>query len=357
MVIYVGLMVVCCGLALLIRENCIKNSNQEALNRTIVLFIFLAMFAVSACRVAVGNDYWVYKLNFTEIAGGREGVLAYEPGFLFLVKALQFLFGKESYIAVFAFFSFFTVLFFVRAVKDQSEWIAFSLFLLLANGYYYSSLNTVRYYLVFAMALWSMKFVIERRHAEFILTIVLAAFMHKTVLIVIPVYYICRIRWKPWFFALLGAGSASLIFFKDFYRMIIFKVYPYYQGSEFDTGRVSYMNILKAGAVLIFCVIFYKQAVKDDIRNTFYFNLSVISFIVYTCCSFVPEYTRLGYYFAGAQIFLLPSVVRRIENKKVKILMGSGIVFCFAVYFIFFLKSCYQVSIRLLPYYSWIFMP
>ena len=357
MVVYISLLLTVCIASLFIKENCIKGSNQAAVNKTIILFVFFALFAVSALRVAVGNDYWVYKLNFTEIAGGREGKLAYEPGFLFLVKALQFIFGKESYLCIFAFFSAMTVMFFVKAVKTQSEWFAFSLFLLLANGYYYSSLNTIRYYLAFAMALWSMKFVLEKRHAEFILTIVLAAFMHKTVLIVIPVYYICRLKWKAWFMALVGAGAASLIVFKDFYRKIIFLVYPYYENTAFDSGRVSYMNILKAGAVLAFAILFYKQAIKDSEQNRLYFNLSIVAFIVYTCCSFVPEYTRIGYYFAGAQIFLLPAVVKRIENLKLKWVMGGGIVLCYAVYFAFFLNSCYQVNIRLLPYYSWVFMP
>lgn len=357
MLIYLILTVSVCAMSMLIRDNCIKGTRQEAVNKTVILFVFTALFLVSACRVAVGNDYWVYKLNFTEIAGGRVGKLAYEPGFLFTVKAVQFIFGKENYIAVFAFFSFFTVLFFVRALKDQSEWFAFSLFLLLANGYYFSSLNTVRYYLAFAMALWSMKFVIEKRHTEFILTIVLAAFMHKTVLIVIPVYYLCRFKWKPWFMALLGAGSLSLFFCRDLYRKLIFMVYPYYQGSMFDTGRVSYVNILKAAAVLGLCILLYRQSIRGDEKNIFYFKLSIIAFIIYTCCSFVPEYTRLGYYFAGSQLFLLPSVLKRMEKGKLRTAAVSVVAICYGGYFLFFLRSCYEVNIRLLPYYSWIFMP
>ncbi len=357
MLIYLALALSVCGASFLIRDNCIKGTRQEALNRTVILFVFVALFLVSACRVAVGNDYWVYKLNFSAIAGGREGVLAYEPGFVFLVKVLQFIFGRENFIAIFAVFSFLTVLFFVRALKDQSEWFVFSLFLLLANGYYFSSLNTVRYYLAFAMALWSMKFVVEKRHAEFILTIVLAAFMHKTVLLVIPAYYLCRIRWKPWFMALLGAGSASLIFCRGLYRKLIFMVYPYYEGSMFDTGRISYVNILKAAAVLGLCLLLYRQAVKGDEKNLFYMKLSVFAFIIYSLCSFVPEYTRLGYYFAGAQIFLVPSVLKRMEKGKLRTAAIALVTICYAMYFAFFLRSCYDVNIRLLPYYSWIFMP
>ncbi len=357
MYLYIFVTVLVCGLSLMIRENSIKGTNAAAFNKTLVLLIGFILFALSAARVAVGNDYWVYKLNFTEIAGGRDGKLAYEGGFKFIVRTLQVIFGDEAYLVIFAFFSLVTVYFFVKALEQQSEWFVISLFLLMANGYYFSSLNTVRYYLAFAVAIFSMKYVIDRRYTEFLVTVLLASLIHKTVLIVIPVYLICRLRWKPWFYGVVAAGAGSLLIFKDLYRKLIFLVYPFYQDSAFDTGRISWINILKAAAVLILAILFYKDALKESESNRFYFKLSLVAFIVFACCSFVPEYTRIGYYFAAAQIFLVPSVLKHIRAKWLRVLCITGVLLCYAGYFVFFLKSCYQVNIRLLPYYSWFFMP
>lgn len=357
MYLYILVTVLVCGLSLMIKENSIKGTNAYAFNKTLVLLIGFILFALSAARVAVGNDYWVYKLNFTEIAGGRDGKLAYEAGFKFIVRTLQIIFGNEAYLVIFAFFSFVTVFFFVRALETQSDWFVISLFLLLANGYYFSSLNTVRYYLAFAIALFSMRYVTDKRFTEFVVTILLAACIHKTVLIVIPVYLVCRLNWKPWFYGVIAAGASSLLLFKDFYRKLIFLVYPYYQGSAFDTGRVSWANILKSAAVLILALFFYKDAVKENKNNTFYFKLSLVAFIVFACCSFVPEYTRLGYYFASAQVFLVPSVLKHIKVKWLRVLSIITVILCYTGYFAFFLRSCYQINIRLLPYYSWFFMP
>ena len=57
--------------------------------------------------------------------------------------------------------SFFTVLFFVRGLYDQSEQFCYSLYLLLTAGYYFSSLNSVRYYLVLSIAMFSVKYVLS----------------------------------------------------------------------------------------------------------------------------------------------------------------------------------------------------
>lgn len=353
MAVYISLAVITIALSLMIKENSISGTRQYALNKLAYFAIFILLFAVSMFRWAVGNDYWPYMFGFRYFAEGRP--VAYEPGFKLVIKIMQFITDKNNYVSIFTLFSFLTVFFFVKAIEEQSEWASYTLFLLLANGYYYSSLNSVRYYFAFALAMWSMKYILEERHLEFLLTILVGALFHKSILIVIPVYYLCRIKWNKIGVTIVLALSASLPIFKGFYRKIFFLFYPFYEGSLFDNSEVSYVNIAKSFAVVALCIIFYKSAIKGDKRNQFFFNLNVASFLVYTCCSFLPEYTRIGYYFAGSQIFLIPSVLKRIPKKKARIFFTVAVTVCFVLYFGFFLYTCYDVNIRLLPYRNWIF--
>lgn len=55
------------------------HSRGQMLNRVILVAVFLLLFAVSACRIAVGNDYWVYRYQFLLIAQERH--VSYEIGF------------------------------------------------------------------------------------------------------------------------------------------------------------------------------------------------------------------------------------------------------------------------------------
>ena len=127
----------------------------QARNTVAEAAIYCLLAGVSACRIAVGNDYWVYRDNFKLIAQDRH--VSSELGFNLIVRGMQDLFGYDNYLPIFGLFSLVTVFFFVKALHDQASWYAFSLFLLLTGGYYFNSLNSVRYYLALAIALFSMK--------------------------------------------------------------------------------------------------------------------------------------------------------------------------------------------------------
>lgn len=332
-------------------------NRQQARNRVAGIAIYCLLAGVSACRIAVGNDYWVYRDNFKLIAQNRH--VASEIGFNLVVRWIQMLFGYDRYLPVFAFFSLVTVFFFVKALHDQGSCYAFSLYLLLTGGYYFNSLNSVRYYLVLAIALYSMKYVLRGEYGKFILWILAGALFHKSVLLVIPVYltarYLAARRLKRWHYAAGGILLASLIFCQDIYREIVFRFYPYYRDSIFDNGRLSYANILKCVCVLILGICFCRKSLKEDMTERFYFFLNLFGLAAYCCGSFVPEISRVGYYMIISQVFLLPRLLARMENKTLRRLGYAGVIGAFGAYFVLLLRGMYAVDVRLLPYLNWIF--
>lgn len=334
-------------------------TRQQAGNRVAVFAIYCLLTGVSACRIAVGNDYWVYRMNFDLIAQDRR--VSSEIGFNSIVRFFQWLFdpGKVQYVSIFAFFSILTVYFFVRALWDQGSQFAFSLFLLMTGGYYFNSLNSVRYYFALALALFSMKYVLRGEYGKFILWVFCGALIHKSVLLVIPVYIFARFlasaKWKRWHYVVGAALVSSLIFGQEIYREIIFFFYPFYRDSVFDNGRISWINILKCVCVLALCVLCYKESLKEDIAGRFYAILNLFGLVVYSCGSFIPETSRIGYYFIIAQVFLIPRLIAGMRIKWLKHVTTVGVVVAFTGYFIMLLRGMYATDIRLLPYLNWIF--
>lgn len=330
---------------------------KEARNRIAVAAIYCLLTGVSACRIAVGNDYWVYRDNFNLIAQDRH--VASEFGFNTIVRWIQGLFGYDEYIPVFAFFSIVTVWFFVKALHDQGNYFAFSLYLLMTGGYYFNSLNSVRYYLALAMALFSMKYVLRGEYGKFILIILAGAMFHKSVLLVVPVYLAARFLaaapLKKWHYAAGGVFLCSLVFGQSLYREIIFFFYPFYRNSVFDNGQLSYANILKSGCVLILGLICYHQSLREDVANRFYFFLNLFGLVVYCCGSFIPEVSRVGYYIIISQVFLVPRLLAQMPWKGLRRLCYVGVIGAFGCYFLLLLKGMYAVDVRLLPYLNWIY--
>lgn len=336
---------------------CPGTDRQLARNRVACFAVYCLLTGVSACRIAVGNDYWVYRDNFKLIAQYRR--VSSEIGFNFIVRWIQALFGFDKYLPVFAFFSIVTVYFFVRALREQGSYYAFSLYLLMTGGYYFNSLNSVRYYLALAIALFSMKYVLRGEYGKFVIWILIGALFHKTVLLVIPVYLAAKFlavsKLKRWHYAVGVIFLASLIFCQNLYREILFFFYPYYRNSAFDNNQMSYSNILKCICVLLLGILFCRKALKEDIMNRFYFCLNLFGFVVYCCGSFIPEVSRIGYYMIISQVFLLPRLLAGVESKHLRRLGYAGVCGAFGAYFVLLLNGMYAMDIRLLPYLNWIF--
>lgn len=353
--IYVLLTVIVVLLGMMVNSNYRGqvHSRGQMLNRVILIAVFLLLFAVSACRIAVGNDYWVYRYQFLLIAQDRH--VSYEPGFQLVVYLMQLIFGYDNYLPIFALFSFLTVYFFVKAMYDQTDWFACTLFLMMTGGYYFMSFDNVRYYFALSVALYAMKYALSKRYWKFILWICFAACFHKTILIVIPIYLVAQIVWTKKNVWLIPLTAVVLFFGKEILKFVVFKFYPYYEGSVFENTSVSYVNIAKCGAILIFCLLYFKSIICKNKHLYFYFNLNLGALLLYSFASYIPELSRICYYMLIGQIFLIPGVIVRIEKKWQRILWSVLIGIAFIGYFYIFLKRSYATEIRLLPYLNWIF--
>ncbi|MCD7739149.1 MAG: EpsG family protein [Lachnospiraceae bacterium] len=330
---------------------------QEAKNMVAAGGIFVLLASVSACRIAVGNDYWVYRENFKLIYAGRD--VASEPGFNFIVYWMQKLWGYDNYLPIFGLFSVVTAAFMVKALYDQSEWFFGSLFLLMTSGYYFSSLNSVRYYLVVAMVMYATKYLLREEYLKFILWICFAALFHKSVLLVIPayliLYWLSKRKLRPWILAAGGALIVSMMLFQDFYRKIIFLFYPFYEESAYDTGSISIVNVGMGLCCLVLCFLCYGVWKDRNPHIRFYVWVNAAGLVINLFGSFIPEVTRVGNYFKVVQVFLIPALLYHLPEGKWKKLLTAGTAAAFLIYFAFFLKSAYDVDIRILPYRTWIF--
>ena len=353
--LYVLLTVVVVLLGIMVDSNYREQVHRrgQMLNRVILVAVFLLLFAVSACRIAVGNDYWVYRYQFLLIAQDRH--VSYEIGFQLVVYLMQLIFGYDNYIPIFGLFSALTVFFFVKAMYSQTDRFSYTVFLLMTGGYYFMSFDNVRYYFVLSIALYAMKFAMDKKYWRFLLWVCIAACFHKTVLIVIPVYMIARLVWTKKNVWLIPAAAGILILGREVLKFVIFKFYPFYEGSVFEDTNVSWANIAKCGAVLIFALIYFKPIVSKNKYLYFYFNLNLGALLLYSFAPYIPELSRICYYMLIGQIFLIPGIIVRIEKKWQRVMWSILIALAFAGYFYIFLKRSYATEIRLLPYLNWIF--
>ena len=130
-------------------------TRRQGVNTLSLLAIFTILFLLSALRMEVGNDYETYVDTFHEIYVG--GYVVTEPLFNAVVKVICELSGGENYLLVFAVFAFVTIWIFLKVMYEQTDDFPMAFFLFMTLGIYFRTFNTVRYYFVLAITLYSFR--------------------------------------------------------------------------------------------------------------------------------------------------------------------------------------------------------
>ncbi len=333
-------------------------SREQCFSMLCLAAVFLILFGLSALRQNVGNDYakyveFMHRL-YTDAYIDDPGVPT-EWGFNLLCRVVYGLSGYENHLLVFAIYSFVTVAFFLSAMYEQSVEFPFSFFMFMTLGYYFQSFSTVRYYLALGIALYSMKYVLRGQWGRFLLLVVAGAAFHKSIWVIVPLYFLASRSWKKWQVILATAFCSHFLFFQNFYMKLVVRLYPTYEGTEFLEGNgISYINVLRCLAVLALTAVCYQKVAQD--RNCmFYFYLNLGALILYLFCYFIPVVSRIGYYLTVSQIFFVPALLGYLEKPAMKKLFRFLAIGACILYFMLYLRRAHQDGVLVLPYKCFLF--
>lgn len=332
---------------------------RRALNRLYLAGIFAVLFMVSALRFGIGNDYAQYTLTAHEAYVG--GYVVTETGFNLLVRFVYTLFGRECYEVVFAIFGFATLLLFLWVFYRDSADFSQSFFLFMTLGLYFQTFNTVRYYFALAVALCSMRYVLEKDYIRFVFLILCAALFHKSVLLVLPVYFIATLEWKRWFYVLGIVVGAVCFAGQGLLLKLALMLYPSYKNTIYLEGDMSLTSALRMLVIFALYLWFVRYMGSGFREHTdykkirFYGQLNFLALLAATFFSFLPVVTRIVYYFSVSQLLMLPLIIKNIENDAVRIKMKLIVTVVCILYFALFLLNAHQAGVGLLPYRTWLF--
>lgn len=336
-----------------------RKENNALLVRTYMMAAFVILFLCSTFRFNVGNDYSQYVETAHEASVG--GYVVTEAGFNWLVRLVYGLCGFECYELVFAIFAFVTLVLFLKAMYEQSVDFSFSFFLFMMLGMYFQTYNTVRYYLALAMALYATRYVLRRDFASFLLWIVLAAFFHKSVLLVLPLYWAASYIWKKWFIITCVIVSAVCMAAQKYVLKLALLLYPSYENTVFLEGGTSVVTLVRCMLVLALYIWYLAYCRKNDrlVENAGELRMyAQLNFLAVLCCvffSFLPVLTRIVYYLSVNQLLMLPLMLKGIGEERLGRRVKYVVVIACVLYFALFLLTAGQEGVKLSPYRSWLF--
>lgn len=321
----------------------ILHINKESAKIFPYIFLsFLPLYIVSAIRYMVGTDYaGTYRAiyNYT-----------YQDGYHFklngetlygLLNRIAIIYSGSDYVGVFALSSLLICGFIFAAIKKQSPNFFYSVLLFIISGYYFWSFNAVRQMIAMAIFMYAFHYIEKGQLSKYCIFILLAAGFHKTAFLYLPLYFIKDIKVRPHIlFGLSFIFISSAAFLRNLAYMVtskieILNVYAtrYFESSRFDSyTESSPVHALISFIFLLLFIVIVKLYDPKQIKCNMWVNLQFLAFAFASLSSVLPLANRLSRLFAIMQILSIPSMTQLISKQKLRMIINTYIVICYAAY-------------------------
>ncbi|MBP3855259.1 MAG: EpsG family protein [Ruminiclostridium sp.] len=300
----------------------------------------IALFVIAALRRSVGHDYnnygWMYigymSTPLETIAQNRT-----EKGYSVLCKLLaDYIPEYQSiFIVMAAFFAVCTAVCVYRYCKRP--WLGFTFFLVF--GVYFNTLNFLRQMAAGFIMLYAFKFIRKNQFFRYLILVLLATCFHRSALIMIPFYFILRIKMTP---VTLGAYSVLVTLFMVFsWDIMAFasKFLYAYQGYTLETNKhltsgVNPTFMVFVALFFILAFVFRKRLTERDPFNNVLINCLFFLLMFEVIGVKHSIISRLGVYFIiPAALLLMPKLFEEVlawcrqkfRKDKKKITAASAI--------------------------------
>jgi transmembrane protein EpsG len=310
----------------------------------ILIFIFLAL------RYNFGNDYnnyWDFFrnikytsiLSFYEINNSR-----LEIGWIVLNK----LFAPFGYFLMIAFIAAINCIIYYRFINKYvpTKYFGFAVFIYVFNpNMMLVQVSAIRQSIAIMLFVFAFDFIMRRKLLYYMLVIFLASFFHTSALILLPVYFLVKLRWKVGFESIISAVLLflTIILVSNYIakQIVLFTEAYFNQYSNYlDQSQVSFGFMIIFSIFLL--IIFLRYINFNDINNHALFIIAIIYLFLIPVTAIFPMIGRLNYYFQMSTIAVFPLILHNSRNKTFKLLFITIVVAeTLLMVFIFFNSPTY----------------
>ena len=189
------------------------------------------------------------------------------------------------------------------------------MFLFVSFNFFGNSMSFIRQSFAIAIFMFAIRYLKENRWLPYLGIVLLAATFHKSILILLPFYFLAQlpIHWKTITLYAGGTLLVSLLFWPIFQVVTRF-VYQFYateEGLYFLRGR-SWQTALIPVLMTITALLTKKLLLQRNSQNKVLIHLALCTgaLFVLTCQHYI--FQRIGNIFFASAVFLIPEILKSI---------------------------------------------
>ncbi len=297
--------------------------------REIYCFLVWAVLTlISAVRYDVGHDYNLYGgwyMDYQKMSVDELMYIHREKGFAIPAKLLSEV--ESWYQPMFIIFSLVIITAIMLYIYKFSEKPYISVFFFLTFGLYFNSMNFMRQMIAAVIMIYALQYVYKKQFLRFFVLILFASAFHVSVLIMIPFYFILRIK-MDWLS--LGVYSVCTVVVMIFSSKIIEFVTQFFYSAYSSKTAVQVINGINPIYSVFFALFFLlafafrKELIKQNKFNNILLNCMFFSAffeIIGAKHSIVSRFTILFY--IPAVVLLMPRVTTILLEKCAEYFKGE----------------------------------
>ncbi len=327
-------------------DSKVANSNRNRKNYIKLISVILILQS-GLRNVAVGADTFAYYLRFedtlktswNEIFQNFGNYYKYgigkDPGYPIFEKITQIIFPNYQLLLFVIAIIFFYALgrfIFYNTYKLSHAILTFVIYAVLFYSFF--SITGHRQTIATAAALYSFEWLKKRKLLPFVLILLLASSIHKSVLIYLPFYFIGNFKRPKLLFVLAFLSFPILMVLRN--QMIFFiqalggyELYEIYEGA----GTLTFTSMYLFICVVVLFRLKYVLKIKPETR--YYCNALAIGLLFLPLTWVNPSAMRIVQYFSIFMLILLPLVVESFKQYSLKIQRATLLVAIFILVFLF----------------------
>lgn len=299
--------------------------------------MFLSIFAlvlVSGLRRNIGDTpFYMHSYTLIEDSGLKN--IDFEGDFGFnILQAFLHQISDDPQLLIFI-TALITNVLIVWVLSKYSRIFELSLYVYITLGMYTVSMNGIRQYLAAAIIFTSTKYILNGDWKKFLIIVLAASTIHRTALILLPIYFIVRREaWTKATFSLLLMGVLVAMGYNQFsaalFSVIEDTKYGDYQ--SFSEGGANILRVAVNGIPLVIAYLGREKLRELWPKSDYIVNLTLLGFIFMIISSQNWIFARFNIYFGLYSLILTSWTINLFVNNNRKFIYFGLLIF----YFIYF---------------------
>lgn len=326
---------------------------KKSINKAFAVLSFFVVTFVAAFR---NNfvDTGVYKAQYIKINNWEYFINYKDKGFAVLMWVLNLMSSHPQTLIIITAVIINILIF--RTLYKYCVQFEMGIFLFITTGCFALSMNGIRQFLAASVIFAATYLILNAKFKQYFLVVLLAASLHSSALIMIPVYFI--VRRKAWSWSTFLIIVISIAGYLGFNTLL-----PLVSGALGESRFESNLNYFNQGngvniiRILVQAVpVILAYIVRDRLKvywdkSDIIVNFSMLNLIVMIFASYSWIIARICFYFQIYNILLIPWIIHSGFDKKARRFLYYLCFVLFTFYFyyemVYMFKNDFQLIFRL----------